>query len=101
MDRIPMDLTPILLSILVVITTVLSEKSQGGTRASYRMGDRRVFGSAVVDREAQWRRGPCQRSGENRSYSFLCPPGTGGWHTMLVAEAEAKMGVGSNSEEVK
>ena len=40
--------------------------------------DRCVPGSALVDGEAQWRRGPHQRYGAKWSYYLLCPPGSGG-----------------------
>ena len=65
---------------------------------SNRRNGRCVSGSAVVSREAQWRKWPRHQSEATRSYSFLFPPGTGVRHTMKVAEAKANMEFGENSE---
>ena len=81
-----------------------NHQSWGEGRPFVRDGGRRdvrcVSGSDVVGGEAQWRRGPLPKSGATRSYYLLCLPRTGKQRTLSVAEAEVKMEVGANIEEV-
>ena len=69
----------------------------GGGRRDIRC----VSGSVVVSGKTWRRQEICKRSRETWYYFFLCPSGTGGRCTLVMAEAEAKMEVGKNSEEVK
>ena len=72
-----------------------NEVFEGGGRRD----DRYVSKSTVISREDRRRQNPCPLLGATQYYSFLCPPGTGGRHTLV--EAEEKRGVGANFEEVK
>ena len=56
----------------------------------------------MVGGESQWQQGPHKWSRVMRSYYLLFLTGSeGGRHTMAVEEADAKMEVSANSEEVK